>query len=279
MFTALVGSRALIHLVWGRRRKLERPCRSEERTPWNSSRRKPTIRFMGTRRRWSYTVSGDPDRRRRCCSLAFRGLNFGIDFTGGVVLELAFPEAADIDQVRGGARRGRVSATRRCRASARRATCMVRAAAGGGRGYQPGRARACSPRSRRYEPNVELRRTEVGRPAGRRRARRTRARSRSLFTFVCILVYVALRFQWKLGVGADRRGAARPDRDPRILLRDPDDLRPAGAGRDPRGDRLLAERHRRRVRPDPRALPVVAQGHARRRSSTRRSTRRCRARS
>src|SRR5687767_10887111 len=61
-------------------------------------KRKTSIEFM-RRRRWWYAIS---------CLLvvgslllvAFRGLNFGIDFTGGVVVELAFPEAADLDEIR-----------------------------------------------------------------------------------------------------------------------------------------------------------------------------------
>ena len=39
-------------------------------------------------------------------SLATKGLEFGIDFTGGVTLELHFPASADLDQVRGALERG-----------------------------------------------------------------------------------------------------------------------------------------------------------------------------
>ena len=98
MFTALVGSRALIHLVWGRRRKIERLSIGGRVLPWNFSRRKPAIEFMRPRRRW-YVVSAILIVAA-LASLGIRGLNLGIDFTGGVVLELEFPKAADLDEVR-----------------------------------------------------------------------------------------------------------------------------------------------------------------------------------
>ena len=34
-------------------------------------------------------------------SIATRGLAFGIDFTGGVLLEVGYPQAADLDRIRG----------------------------------------------------------------------------------------------------------------------------------------------------------------------------------
>src|SRR5262245_3918569 len=61
-------------------------------------KKKTSIRFMETRR-WSYTVSGVLIVGSLLL-LAVRGLNLGIDFTGGVVLELSFPQAAEIERVR-----------------------------------------------------------------------------------------------------------------------------------------------------------------------------------
>ena len=56
-------------------------------------------------------------------SLATRGLEFGIDFTGGLLIEVGYPEAANIDGIRGFARDRPVSTTRSCSSSARILTC------------------------------------------------------------------------------------------------------------------------------------------------------------
>ena len=73
-----------------------------------------------------------------------------------------------------------------------------------------------------YEPNVQLLRTEVvGPQVGAELA--NKGALAILFTFICILIYVAFRFQWKLGVGAIVAAHARPDPHPRLLLRDADD--------------------------------------------------------
>src|SRR5512134_2013609 len=62
-------------------------------------KKKTSFRFMGLRKRW-YLVSAALILAS-VLLLAFRGLNFGIDFTGGVVLELSLPHAADLQKVRG----------------------------------------------------------------------------------------------------------------------------------------------------------------------------------
>ncbi len=65
---------------------------------------------MGKRSRW-YAISATLILAS-VALLVIRGLNFGIDFTGGVVVEAAFPQAADLDKVRGALEQ---SGIRRCR--------------------------------------------------------------------------------------------------------------------------------------------------------------------
>ena len=57
-----------------------------------------TYPFMKTRRMW-YGVSAVAIVASVILLLT-RGLNLGIDFTGGVVLQFAYPHAANVEQAR-----------------------------------------------------------------------------------------------------------------------------------------------------------------------------------
>jgi preprotein translocase subunit SecF len=153
--------------------------------------------FMATRRRW-YAVSVTVILASLLV-LAVRGLNFGIDFTGGVVLELGFPQAAEIDKVRQAlGASGFGDAAVQSFGTPR--DVMVRLLPEEGRDTNQLAASALEA-IRSYEPGVELRRTEVvGPQVGRELAEK--GALAVLFTFLLIMAYVAFRFQWKLGVGA-----------------------------------------------------------------------------
>ncbi len=153
--------------------------------------------FMATRKRW-YIVSGLLILIS-LGSLAVRGLNFGIDFTGGVVLELGFPQAADLQKVRGSLEeRGFGGAVVQSFGTTR--DVLVRLLPG--KGVDTNKlAQDVLAAIQAHEPNVELRRTEVvGPQVGAELA--NKGAMAVLFTFVLILFYVWARFQWKLGVGA-----------------------------------------------------------------------------
>jgi preprotein translocase subunit SecF len=159
--------------------------------------KKTSYPFMATRRRW-YAISGFLILGS-LISLGVQGLNFGIDFTGGVVMEFSFPNAANLEKVR----------------------TDLRSAGFGDAAVQSfGTARdvlvRLLPRDKQdvnvvgqevlaaiqgTVPGVELRRTEVvGPQVGQELAEK--GALAMLFTFLLILAYVAFRFQWKLGVGA-----------------------------------------------------------------------------
>ncbi len=132
-------------------------------------------------------------------SLLTRGLNFGIEFTGGIVLEVAYPEAADLADIR-----SRVTEAGFDRAivqyfgSSRDVTIQLPP----GEGADGGEIRdQLVTVLREAEPGVELRRVEfVGPQVGKELAEQ--GGLAMLFALIMILAYVALRFQWKFAVGA-----------------------------------------------------------------------------
>jgi preprotein translocase subunit SecF len=160
-------------------------------------KKRTSIRFMAQRRRW-YAVSAAL-LLASLLLVAFRGLNLGIDFTGGVVLELSFPQEADLDQVRGAlAAAGHEDAAVQSFGTA--SEVLVRLLPKEGEDTAAvGRDVLQSLQS--YEPGVQLRRTEVvGAQIGAELAEQ--GALAALFAFLMILAYVAIRFQWKLALGS-----------------------------------------------------------------------------
>ena len=159
--------------------------------------KKTSYPFMHTRKVW-YVVSAVMILVS-IASLAVRGLNFGIDFTGGVVLELSFPQTADLEKVRAGLEKaGYGDAAVQSFGTSR--DVLVRLLPEEGQDVNAlGRNVLAAVQA--GDPGVELRRTEVvGPQVGQELAEK--GALAVLFTFLLILAYVALRFQWKLGVGA-----------------------------------------------------------------------------
>jgi preprotein translocase subunit SecF len=161
-------------------------------------RKKTAYPFMATRRRW-YMVSAILILGS-LVALAVRGINFGIDFTGGVVLEMSFPEAANLEKVRDSLEEaGYGSAVVQSFGTSRDVLVRLPPAEKDADTGEIGRKVLASIQA--GNPGVELRRTEVvGGQVGSELAEK--GALAVLFTFVLILIYVALRFQWKLGVGA-----------------------------------------------------------------------------
>jgi preprotein translocase subunit SecF len=165
--------------------------------------------FMATRRRW-YVVSAVLILGS-LLALAVRGLNFGIDFTGGVVMEFAFPQAASLDQVRAALEQAGVGDAS-VQSFGGASDVLVRILPEEGTDTNRlGQSVLAAIQS--FEPGAELRRTEVvGPQVGQELAEK--GALAVLFTFLLILAYVAVRFQWKLGVGA----LAAALHDPIVIL-------------------------------------------------------------
>jgi preprotein translocase subunit SecF len=159
--------------------------------------KKTSYPFMATRKRW-YMVSAAMILGS-LLALGVRGMNFGIDFTGGVVLELGFPQAADLEKVRDSLEKaGYGDAVVQSFGTSRDVLVRMLPEEGTDNNVL-GRKVLTAIQS--GNPGVELRRTEVvGGQVGAELAEK--GALAVLFTFFFIMLYVWARFQWKLGVGA-----------------------------------------------------------------------------
>ncbi|HKQ84507.1 MAG TPA: protein translocase subunit SecF [Steroidobacteraceae bacterium] len=156
-----------------------------------------TYPFMHTRRIW-YGVSS----AAIVASLAlllWHGLNLGIDFTGGVVLEFAYPKAANVERTRAAlAEAGYGEA--QVQNFGDEHSIMVRLLPREKQDVNAVSA-AVTAALKHVDPNVELRRAEVvGPQVGQELT--NQGGLAILFTFILIGVYTWFRFQWKMGVAA-----------------------------------------------------------------------------
>ncbi len=172
-------------------------------------RKKTSYPFMATRKSW-YTVSAVLIIGS-FLALGIRGINFGVDFTGGVVLELNFPQAADLEQVRSSLEKAGFDNAAVQSFGTPRDVLVRMLPREGVANTQLGQQVLVAVQA--GNPGVELRRTEVvGGQVGSELAEK--GALAVLFTFLLIMIYVALRFQWKLGVGA----IAAALHDPIVIL-------------------------------------------------------------
>jgi preprotein translocase subunit SecF len=131
--------------------------------------------------------------------LVFRGLHFSIEFTGGTVMEVAYPQTADVQKVRetvGGLGFSEIQVQNF--GSSR--DVLIR--------LSPEKSITSAQQSERVmaalkgiDPGVELRRVEfVGPQVGRELA--TDGALALLFVIIGIMIYLAFRFEWKFSVAA-----------------------------------------------------------------------------
>ena len=161
----------------------------------------PSIDFMGRRRIW-FLISA-VIVVASLLSVVVRGLNWGIDFTGGTLLEVHYAEPVDLDQVRAALEASGVAgATAQHFGSSR--DLMIRIAPEEGATEEQAsakRAQQVMAALQAKTKGAELRRTEfVGPQVGEELAES--GFLALLYTFGGILLYVALRFEWRLALGA-----------------------------------------------------------------------------
>ncbi len=160
-------------------------------------KRVPSIRFMALRRYWyalsAIMVAG---------SIAFvwaRGLNLTVDFTGGLVLEVGFTRPLDLEHSRAALRAAGVEDFQiRTFGTARELEVRLPPVAGRATAEPAERALSAL---RTLDPGAELRRTESVGPQVSQELGEQAALA-VLMTLLLVLIYIALRFRWRFGVGS-----------------------------------------------------------------------------
>jgi preprotein translocase subunit SecF len=132
-------------------------------------------------------------------SLATRGLNLGVDFTGGTVMEVAYQEAADLGKIREAvARLGFSDASVQNFGTSR--DVLIRLPVKEGVTSAQLSERVIQ-ELRKGDPKVEMRRVEFVGPQVGRELFENGALA-LLFVSIGIVLYLWLRFEWKFGVAA-----------------------------------------------------------------------------
>jgi len=132
-------------------------------------------------------------------AIATRGLNFGIDFTGGVLLEVGYPEAADLDRIRTLLKDAGFAAVQVQRFGADDDVLLRLPPQ---EGADPNEIRDTLRNTLAADtPGVELRRVEfVGPQVGEELTEQ--GSLAMIFALLMIFAYVMFRFQWKFAAGA-----------------------------------------------------------------------------
>jgi preprotein translocase subunit SecF len=157
----------------------------------------PTIRFMALRR-WWYVISAAV----LIASIALvpvRGLNLTVDFTGGLVFELGFPQPVDLEEVRSALAAGGVEDFQvRTYGTASELEVRLPPAATGAAVED---ARRVTEALAAIDPSVKLNRTESVGPQVSQQLGEQAALA-VLMTLLLVLIYVGFRFHWRFGVGS-----------------------------------------------------------------------------
>lgn len=132
-------------------------------------------------------------------TLAVQQLKLGIDFTGGVVIEIGYPQAVELEQVRATlAEAGYANAVVQNFGAA--SDVLIRLAPQEGAKTADVSTKVLNA-VRADDPDAEMRRVEfVGPQVGDELV--VKGGQALLFALIGILIYVILRFHWKLAVGS-----------------------------------------------------------------------------
>jgi preprotein translocase subunit SecF len=157
----------------------------------------PSIRFMQRRHQW-YWLSAAMIVASIAVILV-RGFNLTVDFTGGAVLEVGFAQPIDLERARSALDTAGFDDFQVRNFGA--ATELEIRLPPAGTGEAAGIADRVMDAMRGLDAAAELRRTESVGPQVSRQLGEQAALA-VLMTLLLVLVYIALRFRWRFGVGS-----------------------------------------------------------------------------
>ena len=163
-------------------------------------REQTNINFLGASRRRVALIVSAVLVIASLVSLGIRGLNFGIDFTGGILLEVGYPEAADLEKIRGDLESAGFEDAQ-VLLFGEATDVLVRLPPQEEGGDQQAIRRELQATLERGAVGVELRRVETVSP----QVGDELAEQGGLAMIIALLMifgYVMFRFQWKFAMGA-----------------------------------------------------------------------------
>jgi len=133
-------------------------------------------------------------------SLVSKGLNFGLDFSGGTLIELGYSQPVDLASVREGLEKGGIPDAIAQHFGTSQ-DVLIRLAPKEGENDADLSTRVVSILQKATEDKIELRRVEfVGPQVGEELAED--GGLAVLYALICIFIYVFFRFEWRFAVGS-----------------------------------------------------------------------------
>jgi preprotein translocase subunit SecF len=134
-------------------------------------------------------------------SMIFQGFNFGLDFTGGTVVEVGYEQPADLVQLREALTAGGFKEAGVQHFGSTREVLIRLPPVAEGTGAGLGDRVVATLNAAAGENRVQLRRVEfVGAQVGQELV--NQGGLAILYTLLGILIYIAIRFEWRFAVGA-----------------------------------------------------------------------------
>lgn len=159
---------------------------------------KNTINFM--RPRWIFMAMSATLVVLSLIAIGVRGLNFGIDFTGGTVIEVSYAKAMPLKQVRDALHKAGFADARVSRIGTAR-DVMIRVGPQAKKDRSKVGDRVVRILDQGASEKVTLRKVDFVGPTVGKELRQNGALA-LLYTVIAILIYVTVRFEWRFALGA-----------------------------------------------------------------------------